>query len=307
VSLPVRSLRAPNRPTGVFTPEFLDSPDTASRWYEEQRTSRSRHGYQESKRDMHFKGKKVVVVGGSAGIGRQVAVDVVDHGGSAVIIGGSNARVDDTVAALTSRRGQACGITAELTDRAAVADVRHALSAHHSDATLLVNAAGFFIPKPFLEYDQRSYDSYMELNYALFFLTQTVVEGMVARGEGGSIVNIGSMWAHQAVGLTPSSGHSMQKAGLHALTHNLAIELAGHKIRVNAVAPAAVKTPALERWVPKDEIDTTLDTFAPLHPLGRVGIPADVANAATYLLSDQASWITGAILNVDGGIMAGRN
>jgi NAD(P)-dependent dehydrogenase (short-subunit alcohol dehydrogenase family) len=256
---------------------------------------------------MHFKGKKVIVVGGSAGMGRQVAVDVVDHGGSAVIIGGSNARVDDTVAALTSQRGQACGITAELTDRAAVADVRHALSEHHSDATLLVNAAGFFIPKPFLEYDQRSYDSYMELNYALFFLTQTVVEGMVARGEGGSIVNIGSMWAHQAIGLTPSSGHSMQKAGLHALTHNLAIELAGHKIRVNAVAPAAVKTPALERWVPKDEIDTTLDTFAPLHPLGRVGIPADVANAVTYLLSDQASWITGAILNVDGGIMAGRN
>ena len=83
----------------------------------------------------------------------------------------------------------------------------------------------------------------------------------------------------------------MQKAGLHALTHNLAIELAGHKIRVNAVAPAAVKTPALERWVAKDEIDATLDTFAPLHPLGRVGTPADVANAVTYLLSDEASWV----------------
>nr|WP_277950274.1 SDR family oxidoreductase [Mycolicibacterium sp. P9-64] len=130
---------------------------------------------------------------------------------------------------------------------------------------------------------------------------------MVGRGEGGSIVNIGSMWAHQAIGLTPSSGHSMQKAGLHAFTHNLAIELAGRKSRVNAAAPAAVKTPALERWVPKDEIDTTLDTFAPLHPLGRVGTPADVANVVTYLLSDQASRITGAILNVDGGIMAGRN
>jgi NAD(P)-dependent dehydrogenase (short-subunit alcohol dehydrogenase family) len=99
----------------------------------------------------------------------------------------------------------------------------------------------------------------------------------------------------------------MQKAGLHALTHNLAIELAGHKIRVNAVAPAVVKTPALERFVPKDEIDATLDTFAPLHPLGRVGAPADVANAVTYLLSDQANWVTGAILNVDGGIMAGHN
>jgi hypothetical protein len=74
---------------------------------------------------------------------------------------------------------------------------------------------------------------------------------------------------------------------------------------ITAVAPAAVKTPALERWVPKDEIDTNVGTFAPLHPLGRVA--ADVANAVTYLLSDQTSWVTGATLNVDGRIMAGRN
>src|SRR3954449_8864202 len=253
-----------------------------------------------------FDGKKIVVVGGSAGMGRQVALDVVDRGGSAVIVGRSKARVNNTVAELTDRRGQAWGIAAELTDRSAVTDVQRALSEQHADATLMVNAAGFFIPKPFLDYDAQVYDSYLDLNFTLFFLTQTVVAGMITNGAGGSIVNIGSMWAHQAIGVTPSSGYSMQKAGLHALTHNLAIELAGHQIRVNAVAPAAVKTPALERWVPKDEIDATLDTFAPLHPLGRVGTPADIANAVTYLLSHQASWITGAILNVDGGIKAGR-
>jgi NAD(P)-dependent dehydrogenase (short-subunit alcohol dehydrogenase family) len=256
---------------------------------------------------MHFENKKVIVIGGSDGMGRRVAIDVVDHGGSAVIIGRAKARVDDAVTELTSRGGRAWGIAAELTDRAAVAVVQRTLSEQHRDTTLLVNAAGFFIPKPFLEYDAQDYDSYMELNYALFFLTQTVVKGMIARGDGGSIVNIGSMWAHQALGVTPSTGHSMQKAGLHALTHNLAIELAGHKIRVNAVAPGAVKTPAVERWIPKEEIDATLDTFAPLHPLGRVGTSTDVANAITFLLSEQASWITGAILNVDGGIMAGRN
>lgn len=261
----------------------------------------------EGNSNMHLEAKKVVVVGGSAGMGRQVALDVVDEGGSAVIIGRSKARVDDTVSELTNRGGHAWGIPAELTDRGAVADVQHTLSEQHHDATLLVNAAGFFIPKAFLQYDAQDYDSYMDLNYALFFLTQTVVDGIIARGEGGSIVNIGSMWAHQAIGVTPSAGHSMQKAGLHALTHNLAIELAEHRIRVNAVAPAAVKTPAVERWIPKDEIDETLDKFAPLHPLGRIGTAADVANAITFLLSDQASWITGAILNVDGGVMAGRN
>ena len=91
---------------------------------------------------MHFEAKKVIVVGGSAGMGRQIAVDVVEHRASAVIIGRSKARVDDTVAELTSRRGQAWGIAAELTDHAAVADVQRPLAKQHGDATLLVKAAG---------------------------------------------------------------------------------------------------------------------------------------------------------------------
>jgi NAD(P)-dependent dehydrogenase (short-subunit alcohol dehydrogenase family) len=117
---------------------------------------------------MHFEGKKVIVVGGIAGMGRQVAIDIVDHGGSAVIVGLSKNRVDDAVAEL-SRRGHAWGIAAELTDRVMVADVQRALSEQHSNATLLVNSAGFFIPKPFLAYEAHDYDSYMELNHALFF------------------------------------------------------------------------------------------------------------------------------------------
>ncbi len=182
-------------------------------------------------------------------MGKASARKVLQGGGKAIIVGRQASRLDAAVAEL-STLGEVRSIVADI---AKPADVDSLVSRIGDDlnANLLVNAAGLFLPKSFLDHEAADYEQYMTLNRAFFFLTQAFARKLVAGKRPGAIVNVGSMWAKQAIKATPSSAYSMAKAGLHALTQHLAMELADHGIRVNAVAPAVVETPIYEGFIPK--------------------------------------------------------
>ena len=171
---------------------------------------------------------------------------------------------------------------------------------------MLVNSTGIFRPVPFLEQTEEHLEEALgSILRPTYWVSQAAAGAMRERG-GGAIVNVGSMWAVDAIETTPTSAYSAAQAGRHALTKNLAIELAPERIRVNTVALAFVETPAYQRFMTEEQAQEVLDSVNAFHPLGRHGQPDDVVEAILFLAGSGAGWITGTLLPIDGGVLAGR-
>jgi len=256
---------------------------------------------------MRFKDKIAIVTGGASGIGKEVATRFVAEGGS-VVVNGRDARKAAISAQEIDPSGKRAVVqVGDIALPGTGEDMVKVALERFGRLDVLFNNAGIFGPKPFLELTEVEYDRFIDtILKGKFFAAQAAAKAMKDAGHGGAIVQTGSMWGLQAIGATPSSAYSAANGGVHALVKNLAIELAPYKIRVNAIAPGVIETPVYNTFLTPEQVKAVLPTFNAMHPLGRNGHPADAAEALLFLASDQASFITGVILSVDGGIMAGR-
>jgi NAD(P)-dependent dehydrogenase (short-subunit alcohol dehydrogenase family) len=256
---------------------------------------------------MRFQDKVAIVTGGNSGMGKEVARRFVAEGGLVVVNGRNAAKTEIAVKEIDPSGNRAIGQVGDIALPATSDAVVKATLARFGRRDVLFNNAGIFAPKPFLEVDETEYDRFVDnILKGSFFAAQAAARAMKAAGHGGAIVQTGSMWGLQAIGATPSTAYSAAKAGVHALTKNLAIELAPFNIRVNAIAPGVIETPVFNTFLTDEQVAQVLPTFNAMHPLGRNGQPEDAAEALLFLASDHAKWITGVILSVDGGVMAGR-
>ena len=250
---------------------------------------------------MDFKGKVAVVTGSSRGIGRAIALAFARRGASVVVNYYKNAeKANEVVEAIRKMGGEAIAVKCDVSKREEVEAMFETIIREFGKVDVLVNNAGVGIGAPLLETTDEIWDRHMDVNLrGTFLCTQIAARHMVPR-RYGKIVNISSNSAF-GVALRGETSYAVSKAGVRQLTKNAAFELGQYNINVNSVAPGSIDTDMLRGSKSDEEYRKLIEDRKRRSSLGRIGRPEDVANAVLFLASDEASFITGKTLLVDGG------
>jgi NAD(P)-dependent dehydrogenase (short-subunit alcohol dehydrogenase family) len=241
-----------------------------------------------------------IVTGGGSGIGRATAERFAAEGARVDVADGVAERAAAVVAAIEQAGGVALAVPVEVTDAESVGQMAEQARQSYGGIDILVNSAAISRGDDILTIEEDVWDLNLAVVLKGVFLCAKAVLPTMIHARRGAIVNIASVNGLMGLG---EEGYSAAKAGVINLTQNMAIKYGKHNVRANVICPGTVQTPI---WQARYERDPQVfEKLAEWYPLGRVGQPEDIANAVLYLASDEAAWVTGAVLNVDGGLMAG--
>ncbi|HEX5456933.1 MAG TPA: SDR family NAD(P)-dependent oxidoreductase [Candidatus Nitrosotalea sp.] len=245
---------------------------------------------------MKLSGKVAIVTGGSRGIGKSTAILLAQHGANVVITSKDKASLDNTAREIKNT----IAISGDIRKNTDVENVVKNTLEIFGKIDILVNNAGIFPKvKPLHEISEEEWNDIIDINLTgQFRFTKAAIPHLMK--TNGCIVNVSSDAGLKSFENFEADGYTASKAALIMLTKAWAIEYAKYKIRVNCVCPGIVETDMTKPYL-ENEVDRAMAIAE--HPIGRIGMPEDVAKAILYLVSDDSSWITGAILPVDGGVI----
>jgi NAD(P)-dependent dehydrogenase (short-subunit alcohol dehydrogenase family) len=246
---------------------------------------------------VRFAGKTAVVTGAGRGMGRSVALGLGAEGANVVVAELDVASGSAVAAEVVAAQGHAISVAVDISDVAAVRRLFEKTIAEFGTVDILINNAGIGIAKPLLEYTEADWDRQLGVNLkGMFFATQEAARVMIPK-RSGKIVNFASTAAFVSSS-TPETAYDISKGGVRQLTVSVAAELAPHHINVNAVAPGTIMTDLTLRVLDTEE---KMARASAKIPMGRLGTPEDMVGPVLFLCSDEASYITGHTLVVDGG------